>query len=74
MLEFDATPLSEVVAAFNQRNAVRLVVADDALRGLPIVATIRSDNLEGFVRLLEATLGVRAERVEPGIITLRASR
>lgn len=74
MLEFDATPLSEVVAAFNQRNAVRLVVADDALRGLPIVATIRSDNLEGFVRLLEATLGVRAERVEPGVITLRASR
>jgi len=74
MLEFDATPLSKVVHAFNQRNAVQLAVADDALRGLPIVATIRSDNLEGFVRLLEATLGVRAERAEPGVITLRAAR
>jgi len=74
ILEFDATPLSEVVHAFNQRNAIQLVVADDALRGLPIVATIRSDNLEGFVRLLEATLGVRAERSEPGVITLRATR
>lgn len=74
MLEFDGTPLFEVVHAFNQRNAVQLLVADDALRGLPIVATIRSDNLEGFVRLLEATLGVRAERSEPGVITLRAAR
>ena len=74
MLEFDGTPLGEVVHAFNQRNAIQLVVADDALRGLPIVATIRSDNLEGFVRLLEATLGVRAERAEPGVITLRATR
>jgi transmembrane sensor len=74
MLEFDGTPLVEVVHAFNQRNAVQLVVADDPLRALPIVATIRSDNLEGFVRLLEATLGVRAERSEPGVITLRTTR
>lgn len=74
MLEFDGTPLVEVVHAFNQRNAAQLVVADDAVRALPIVATIRSDNLEGFVRLLEATLGVQAERTERGVIILRAAR
>lgn len=74
LLDFESTPLAEVVDAFNRRNAVRLVVADDELRGLPIVASIRSDNVEGFVRLLEATVGVRAERRRDGEIVLRRAR
>jgi transmembrane sensor len=73
LLDFDATPLVEVVAAFNRRNpaAPRLVVGDPALAALPVVGSIRSDNTEGFVRLLEATMGVRAERPAPGEIVLR---
>lgn len=74
LLDFDSTPLSEVVAEFNARNAVQLVIADESLRTLPIVATIRSDNVEGFVRLLEATMGVRAARQEADRIELRAAR
>lgn len=62
MLDFDSTPLQEVVARFNRHNQVQLAIADEALRTLPIVASFRSDNVEGFVRLLEATSGVRAER------------
>lgn len=74
LLDFDSTPLAEVVAAFNRRNAVRLSLGDDELRALPIVASIRSDNVEGFVRLLEGTMGVRAERPSAGEIVLRRAR
>jgi transmembrane sensor len=74
LFDFNSTPLAEVVDAFNRRNAVRLVVADDELRGLPIVASIRSDNVEGFVRLLEATMGVRTERRPDGEIVLHRAR
>jgi transmembrane sensor len=74
LLDFDSTPLADVVATFNERNAVRLVIADDELRALPIVASIRSDNVKGFVRLLEATMGVQAQRTTSGEIVLRRAR
>lgn len=74
LLDFESTPLAEVVDTFNHRNALRLVVGDDELRGLPIMASIRSDNVDGFVRLLEATMGVRAERRPDGEIILRRAR
>ncbi|MBM3854305.1 MAG: hypothetical protein FJ399_14285 [Verrucomicrobia bacterium] len=73
LLEFVSTPLAEVAAEFNQRNLVQLIIADEALRALPIGASFRSDNLDGFVRLLEASFGVVAER-GPGTITLRRAR
>ncbi len=73
LLEFAATPLSEVAAEFNRRNRTQLVVADEALRALPIGASFRSDNLDGFVRLLESSFGVRVERTEE-VITLRRAR
>ena len=74
LLDFDSTPLADVVAEFNRRNPTRLALGDDDLRTLPIVASIRSDNVEGFVRLLEATMGLRAERRDDGDIVLRRSR
>lgn len=73
LLDFDATPLAEVIEVFNRRNATRLTLADEELRTLPIVASIRSDNVAGFVRLLEATMDVRAER-RPGEIVLHRAR
>jgi transmembrane sensor len=74
LLDFESTPLAEVVETFNRRNSLRLVLADDDLRALPIVASIRSDNVEGFVRLLEGTVGVRADRSSTGEIVLRRAR
>lgn len=70
LLDFDSTPLADVVATFNRRNATQLVIADATIRDLPIVASIRSDNVEGFVRLAEATMGVRADRQTAGVIRL----
>jgi transmembrane sensor len=74
LLDFDSTPLADVVEAFNRHNDVRLVIGDETLRTLPIVALFRSDNVEGFVRLLEGTMGVKAERRGDAEIVLRRAR
>ena len=74
LLDFESTPLAEVVETFNRRNSLRLVIGDEELRALTIVASIRSDNVESFVRLLEGTMGVRAERSSTGEIVLRRAR
>ncbi len=73
LLDFDSTPLADVVAEFNRRNAMQLVLEDATLATMPIVASVRSDNVEGFVRLLEVGGSVRAER-RGDRIHLRAAR
>ncbi|MBA3848504.1 MAG: hypothetical protein C0502_00730 [Opitutus sp.] len=73
LLDFNSTPLSEVVAEFNLRNTTQLVLAPDAPASLPIMLTFRSDNVEGFVRLLEANGAIRAERAGDRI-ALHAAR
>lgn len=70
-LEFDDTPLGQVVAVFNQSNRVKLVIDDPDLAALPIGASLRSDNVEGFVRVLESGFRIRAERRPDNVIVLR---
>ncbi len=70
-LEFADAPLAQVVAEFNRDNQVKLVVDDPVLAALPIGATLRSDNVEGFVRLLETSFHVAVERRGDGVIVLR---
>lgn len=78
VLDFASTSLAKVVAEFNLRashsRGVRLVIADAELEALPIVASFRSDNVEAFVRLLELTAGVRAERRGENEIVLHKAR
>ncbi len=69
-IEFSETTLTEAIAWFNRRSAVRLRAADDGIAALRITGVFRADNTEGFVRALEATLGLRAEQ-RPGEIVLR---
>jgi transmembrane sensor len=71
LLDFNATPLREIVAEFNRRNVVQLVVSDAELASVRISAAFRSDNIEGFVSLLEAGFGARAERRGETEIVLR---
>lgn len=61
-LQFADAPLSEVVAAFNLRNGEQLVIGDAAVADLRVGGTFRADNVDAFVRLLEMSFGVRAER------------
>jgi transmembrane sensor len=61
VLEFIATPLAEVILEFNRRNHTQLVIEDPALGRHEISATLRPNNLNGFIELLDLTLNVRAE-------------
>jgi transmembrane sensor len=74
LLDFTAAPLTDIVAEFNRRNVVQLVVIDPELAAVRISATFRSDNIDGFVRLLEAGFGARAERRGETEILLRQSQ
>lgn len=73
LLEFDHAPLAEIVRELNRRNApIRIAIADRQLEQQPLNASIRSDNIEGFVRLLESGFRVQVERTGE-VITLRAA-
>jgi len=71
LLDFTSTPLREVVAEFNRRNATQLVLMDAELATLRVGASLRSDNVLGFVKMLETGFGVRAERRGDTEILLR---
>lgn len=68
-LDFTAVPLRDVIQEFNRRNVVQLVV-DPELAAVRVSAAIRSDNVEGLVRLLEAGFGARTERPSDSEIRL----
>lgn len=73
LLDFTNAPLSEIVADFNRHNPVQLVVGESALGMLRLSAAFRSDNVEGFVRLMESDFGMTAEwRGEREIVLRRA--
>lgn len=74
LLDFSSTPLGEVLREFNRRNRVQLVLADPASASVPIVASIRSDNIDGFVNLVSLAAGLRAEHRGDYEIVLRAAR
>ncbi len=74
LLDFTDAPLADIVAAFNRRNPVRIVVADAALAKMRLSATFRSDNVDGFVRLMEANFGVKSEWRDSREIALRRGR
>ncbi len=61
LLDFTDTAMADIVAEFNRRNVVQLRLADARLEAMRLSATIRSDNVEGFVRLMESDFGLRAE-------------
>lgn len=73
LLDFNSSPLADVVAEFNRRNRVQLVLADPGLQQMPIVASFSADNVEGFVRMLELSSGVHASR-RGDVIELRLAR
>jgi transmembrane sensor len=71
---FADTPLAEVIAQFNRRNAVQLVLADPELATLSVAGSFRAENVEAFVRLLESSRDVRVERPETTRILLRRAK
>jgi len=73
-LVFNDTPLNEVVTAFNRYNQRQLIVGDNQLNSRKITGVFRADNLDGFTRLLEAGVDVKAEPHGDRETVLRAGR
>jgi transmembrane sensor len=74
LLDFTAASLGEIVGEFNRRNPVHLILGDTDLGALRLSATFHSDNVEGFVRLMESDFGMRAEWRGETEIVLRKAR
>ena len=74
VLDFAEAPLSAIIAEFNRRNApFQISVDDPALADLPLSASLRSDHVEGFLRLLEGGFGLEVER-SGNVISLHRPR
>lgn len=73
-LEFEALPLGEVITEFNLRNRQQLVIGDAGTGRLRVGGNFRADNVDAFVRLLEASFGVVAERRADGALVLRREK
>lgn len=67
-VEFSGTPVEEAVALFNRQNPVHLIVADPTVGQLQLTGIFWSDDPDGFVRLLETGMNVRAERSGDSIV------
>lgn len=73
-LVFARTPLGEAIAVFNERGGAQLRLGEPALGERKLGGTFRADNVEGFVRVLELSAEVRAERSADGVIVLWPAR
>jgi transmembrane sensor len=72
-LDFDATPLREIVAEINRYNRHKLVVADARLEEQRFGGSFPASDYATFVRMLETDFGVVAERREAEtLLRLRA--
>ena len=70
-LDFDATPLREIVAELNRYNRHKLVVADERLEAQRFGGSFPATDVNTFVRMLETDFGVVAER-KGDVTTLRS--
>lgn len=61
VLDFTDAPLGEIAAAFNAHNSVQLVIGNADAAAVRLSAVFRSDNVEGFLRLMESDFGIRTE-------------
>lgn len=73
-LEFNETPLAEVVDLLNQHRDNRLRLASPELGRLEISGALRADNLEPLLQMLAANYGIRAERDADGQIELQRGK
>lgn len=72
LLDFTDAPLADIVAEFNRRNSVHLVLEQPEVAELHLSATFRSDNVEAFVRLLQSDFNLRAEQRGHDILLRKA--
>jgi len=60
-LLFDATPLAEVIPAFNQYGHTRLTLANPEMGKLKLSGSLRADNVPALLTILESSYGLKPE-------------
>jgi transmembrane sensor len=71
MLEFDATPLDQVLAQANRYARMLLKLGDPTLAAIRVTGTFRAGDAQGLSRSLAAAFGLSVETSVPGELTLR---
>ncbi len=61
LLDYDQILLGEIVEEFNSSNPIQVVLSDPSLESISLSSSFWSDNVEGFVRLMESSFGMEAE-------------
>lgn len=61
LLDYDEVLLGELVEEFNRSNPIQIALNDPSLETISLSSTFWSDNVEGFVRLMESSFGMEAE-------------
>lgn len=74
MLVFRNKSLADVARELNRYNATKLVIADASIAGIRISTSLRADDYEGFVRVAEMALNLRANREGNEILISRGQR
>lgn len=73
-LEFNETPLVEVVELLNRQSGNRLSLASAELGRVEISGALRADNIEPLLQMLEANYGILTVREWDGRIQLRRGK
>lgn len=71
-IDFSDATIAEAIAAFNRHAHQRLRIDDPAVAARRVTGVFRSDNVTGFLRAVEAGLGIQSEPAADGGIVLRA--
>ncbi len=61
LLQFDEILLRDIIAEFNQCNPIQVTLSDPSLENINLSCSFWSDNVEGFVRLMESSFNMKAE-------------
>lgn len=73
MLIFDRDPLEWVVAEVSRYTSVRIIITDQALRGLEFGGYFPIGETDALLKTLEGDFGIRVDHVEPDLVYLRAA-
>ncbi len=73
LLDYDKIQLGEIVEEFNKSNPIQVVLGDPSLERISLSSSFWSDNVEGFVRLMESSFGLEAEWRGSREIVLKAA-
>ncbi len=69
-IEFEDVYLGDIIDEFNRRNSVKMRIIDESIRTERLSTMFWSDNVNGFIRLLQSSLNIHAEWGEDGTIYL----